>query len=107
MKGVDTVSDTGFFNVPRAGDVVKEFGKELAVSTAMDTARSWIAGDPPEAPSMGYIPDVLPAAVTGRTSPLQFDFSMPSGWTDGYGRDSAGMYNGQNTYAAYMQKMMG
>ena len=56
---------------------------------------------------MGYIPDVLPAAVTGRTAPLQFDFSMPSGWTDGYGRDSAGMYNGQNTYAAYMQRMMG
>ena len=107
MKGVDTVSDTGFFNVPRAGDVVKEFGKELAVSTAMDTAKSWIAGDPPEAPQMGYIPDILPAAVTGRTAPLQFDFSMPSGWTDGYGRDSAGMYNGQNTYAAYMQKMMG
>jgi hypothetical protein len=39
--------------------------------------------------------------------PLQFDFSMPSGWTDGYRRDPAGMYNGQNTYAAYMQKMMG
>ena len=98
---------TGFFNVPRAGDVVKEFGKELAVSTAMDTAKSWIAGDPPEAPTMGYIPDILPAATTGRTAPLQFDFSMPSGWTDGYGRDSAGMYNGQNTYAAYMKSMMG
>ncbi|MAC52500.1 MAG: hypothetical protein CME31_08140 [Gimesia sp.] len=100
-------SGTGFFNIPSAGEAVGEFGKQLAVSTAMDAAKSWIAGDPPEAPQMGYIPDILPAATIGRTAPLQFDFSMPSGWTDGYGRDSTGMYNGQNTYAAYMQKMMG
>jgi len=98
---------TGWFDIPSAGEVTKEFGKQLAVSTAMDTAKSWIAGDPPEAPQMGYIPDILPAATTGRTAPLQFDFSMPSGWTDGYGRDSAGMYNGQNTYAAYMKLMTG
>ena len=101
------VEDTGFFNIPSAGEVVGEFGKELLRSTAMDTAKSWIAGDPPEAPARGYIPDILPAATTGRTAPLQFDFSMPSGWTDGYGRDSAGMYDGRNTYAAYMKSMMG
>ena len=107
VLGEVTDTDKGFFNIPKAGDVVKEFGKELAISTAMDAAKSWIAGDPPEAPSMGYIPDILPAATTGRTAPLQFDFSMPSGWTDGYGRDPAGMYDGRNTYAAYMKSMMG